>query len=203
MKNIFSIFFLFLFSQCGLKSDKTLAIQPFGTWNEYDTKIVRKALSEFYHKEIIILPKVELPKSSFTNLKSPRYRADSLIRYLKRKKTDSIDIVIGLTDKDISTTKRMKNGEIKKPVHRYKDWGIFGLGFRPGSSCIVSSFRLKNTNQQKFEDRLNKICIHEIGHNLGLKHCSNKKCVMTDACESIKTVDNVNLALCKSCTSKI
>ena len=54
-----------------------------------------------------------------------RYRADSLIRYLGR--FGSADtILIGLTNKDISTTK----GQIR-------DWGIMGLGYCPGTSCVV------------------------------------------------------------------
>jgi archaemetzincin len=41
--------------------------------------------------------------------------------------------VLGITDKDISST---------KGVHA--DWGVMGLGFCPGSACVISSFRVKN-----------------------------------------------------------
>jgi archaemetzincin len=68
---------------------------------------------------------------------------------------------------DISTT---KNG--------IKDWGIMGLGYRPGKSCVVSDFRMavKNRNQQFY-----KVVLHELGHTEGLPHCKTKTCLMRDA----------------------
>lgn len=164
---------------------------------------IAQTLKTIYDMDIAVLEKKALPKSAFTNIKSARYRADSLIRFLKVARPDSIDIVLGLTSSDISTTKRDKNGNIKKPISRYQDWGVFGLGYRPGPSCIVSTYRIKNSSQNIFMERLKKICVHEVGHNLGLKHCIDKKCVMTDACETIKTVDKVQLALCSTCKSKL
>ncbi len=108
-----------------------------------------------------------------------------------------------MTNKDISFTKKDKKGNIKQPEYKYKDWGIFGLAFVPGSSCIISTHRLKK-NKSKFVERFNKVCIHELGHNLGLKHCKfHGKCVMRDAAETIKTVDHVDLILCDNCKQKI
>lgn len=45
--------------------------------------------------------------------------------------------------------------------------------------------------------------LNELGHNLGLPHCPNKKCFMQDGAESIKTVDKVNFNLCEKCKSQI
>lgn len=78
-----------------------------------------------------------------------------------------------------------------------------GLGFCLGKSCVVSTFRLKHTNQNIHLKRLQKVAVHEFGHNLGLPHCKDKKCVMTDAVESIKTIDNVQLALCNKCQREL
>ena len=62
---------------------------------------------------------------------------------------------------------------------------------------------LKHKNKKLAFTRFKKVTIHEFGHNLGLPHCPNKKCVMTAAAEKISTIDNENLALCKSCKNKI
>lgn len=123
---------------------------------------------------------------------------------MREEKPDSVDFIIGLTSKDISITKRDKRGNIKKPETKYADWGIFGLGFRPGPSCVVSIHRIQNPDKALFIERFKKICIHEIGHNMGLKHCdSDENCVMRDAAETIKTVDRVKLSLCTDCKLKI
>jgi len=103
-----------------------------------------------------------------------------------------------------SGTKKDKIGKIKQPESKYRDFGIFGLGYLPGSSCIVSIFRLQNTTKENFIMRLKKICIHEIGHNMGLPHCkSSENCVMKDAAESIKTIDKVNLSFCEACIARM
>jgi len=110
---------------------------------------------------------------------------------------------LGLTSKDISVTKRDDSGNIKKPEYKYQDWGIMGLAYCPGESCVVSTFRIKHKNKTVYFDRLKKVAVHEFGHNLGLPHCPNKKCVMTDAVESVKTIDNAKLKLCNDCAGKI
>lgn len=162
-----------------------------------------EVIDSFYNIKTVILPYKELDKQAYVNIKSPRYRADSIIRIQQRNLPDSLDFVIGLTVKDISTTKRENNGKVLKPISKYTDWGVMGLGFCPGKSSIVSTFRLQHKNPKIQLERLKKVTIHEFGHNLGLPHCKNKKCVMTDAVESIATIDNESLSLCKDCRQKI
>ena len=179
-----------------------VAIQPFGEFTSKEAKMMQQEISEFYHVNVTLLKPIELPKNAYINVKSSRYRADTLIRFLRKNIDRNYDFVIGLTDKDISTTKYSNRSTktIKKPTYKYADWGIFGLGFMPGKSCIVSTFRLKEKN---FKSRFIKICCHELGHNFGLPHCSDKSCIMQDAAETIKTIDNVKLNLCNSCKKKI
>jgi len=180
-----------------------IGIQPFNNFDEALSDSVKSVIKEIYGFEVIILESTDLPEDAYTNIKSPRYRADSLLRYLRKIKPDSIDHILGLTEKDVSVTKTDIEGNIKKPEYKYKDWGVFGLAFRPGTSCIVSTFRIRSV-QSKFIERFKKICIHELGHNLGLKHCSsNDSCVMRDAAETIKTIDFVALNLCSTCKKEI
>lgn len=103
----------------------------------------------------------------------------------------------------ISTTKYDKDGNILKPESKYADWGVFGLGYMPGTSCVVSTYRLKTTDKKLFYNRVKKVVIHELGHNLGLDHCPDKHCVMTDAVEKISTIDNEAHELCGKCRDKI
>jgi len=182
-----------------------IGIQPYGNVKQSLIDTIQQTIRQVYAFEsVIVLKHKQLPKSAFINIKSPRYRADSIIKILKREKPDTIDYIIGITTKDISTTKRNKHGEVLKPKNKYVDWGIFGLGYRPGPTCLLSTFRIKSENRNKCIDRMKKVCMHEIGHNLGLKHCkTSSKCVMRDAAETIKTIDEVDLKLCLTCKSLI
>lgn len=181
-----------------------LGIQPYEKFPAALMDTLIATIGEIYGFDAVVLPAIPLPKAAFIQVKSARYRADSLIRFQRAARPDSVDFVIGLTTSDISTTKRDASGAVKKPEYKYQDWGIFGLGYCPGSSCIVSTFRYKTGDTKLFHSRFKKICIHELGHNLGLPHCdSGEPCVMKDAAETIKTIDSVELELCKKCWNKL
>lgn len=139
-------------------------IQPFAGFPNAMTQKVAIQIKNIY-PHISIKPEIPLPSSSFYSPRN-RYRADSIIRFLKRR-TPTGHVTIGLTNKDISTT----DGKIE-------DWGVMGLGFRPGNSCVVSSFRL---TKGKVSSQFYKVCIHELGHTSGLDHCPEKTCFMRDA----------------------
>lgn len=202
----------FLLSSCNSESEyipeqeeTIIAIQPLSLNDYWIADTLKLAIENYYGIKTYVLPGKPVPNSAFVHIKSPRYRADSIIKILRREKADTIDFVVGITSKDISTTKRMGDRSIKKPESKYKDWGIFGLGFRPGPSCVVSAFRLKKgAGKKKFRTRLKKVALHELGHNFGLPHCSfNEHCIMRDANETIKTIDKEGMVLCGSCKAKI
>ncbi|KUJ50948.1 hypothetical protein AR685_11985 [Chryseobacterium sp. JAH] len=168
---LFTLIFLLIFSCIDkktslLKNNKeaVILIQPFTDMNSVTTKFVADEIKKIY-PHVKILDAIDLPKSAYYKDRN-RYRADSIIKLL-RQKTEEGFVTIGLTTKDISTTK----GTIK-------DFGVMGLGYRPGRSCVASNFRLNknNRNEQFF-----KVAIHEIGHTQGLEHCPEKSCFMRDA----------------------
>lgn len=127
-------------------------------------------MKKIYSGDVIINNSIVLPQKALVQSRT-RYRADSLIRFLRDFAKDG-QLIIGVTNRDISTTKGA-----------YPDWGVMGLGFCPGKSCIASTFRLKGKNRN---EKLFKIAIHELGHTQGLaltktKHCLDKACLMRDA----------------------
>lgn len=145
------------------KKKITIYIQPFQGFSTKEAKEVAKNLSVIYSDVKINAP-IPFPEKSWNTAKTRR-RADYLIRYLSQKAKEG-ELIIGLTHSDISTTKNGKS-----------DWGVFGLGFLPGKSCIASTYRLKGNKEEK----LFKVAIHELGHTQGLPHCPVKNCFMRDA----------------------
>lgn len=182
-----------------------IGILPIGIVPVAEVDSVQNALYKMYGKTVVVLDAVDLPKMAYTEVRYPRYRADSLLRFLSNVKPDSIGIILGLTKQDISITKYQANGvDIKEPEWKYKDFGIFGLGRVGGAVCVVSSNRLhKNVSDKLFFKRLTRIASHEVEHVLGLHHCEEKKCLMNDANESIKTIDKSTGNLCRKCWNRI
>ena len=84
-----------------------------------------------------------LPQAAFYKPRN-RYRANVLLESIDSY--NGYDKIIGITSKDISTTK-----------NNTYDWGIMGLANSPGRSCIISTFRIKTLNKVLFNDRFIKV----------------------------------------------
>lgn len=194
---------LFIACSNSIDSSTNVQIKQYKGLSNQELDTVVNTIKSFYGVNVNVLKEQELYSKAFINVKSPRYRADSIIKFQKREINDTIDFILGLTHRDISTTKTDKSGKTKEPKYKYQDWGIMGLAYCPGNSCIISTFRIKTNNKKLYFSRLKKVSVHEFGHNLGLKHCQDKKCVMTDAVENVSTIDNANLKLCDNCLKKI
>lgn len=201
------LLFIFIFFSCSKSNEITqttlVGLQPYKGFPKDKTDTLAKVIGEFYDLKVVILPEINLPKSAFVNIKSPRYRADSIIRIQNRNRPDSLDFIVGLTESDISIPKVNLDGSVKKPEWKYNDFGIMGLAYRPGKSAIISSFRLKTNDSKLHFSRLKKVTVHEFGHNLGLPHCPNLYCVMTSANEKISTIDTEKMELCNDCKKKL
>src|SRR5690606_31835156 len=165
-----------------------ISLVNFGNVEDSQMKFVQSTLEENFKIDTIINFNQKLPSETYYKPRN-RYRADKLIQYLKENFES--EKVIGVTDQDISTT-----------VEKYEDWGIMGLAYRPGKSCVVSTFRTfrgAKSDQHK-NDRLKKVVLHEFGHTFGLPHCENSKsCLMRDANGKVSTVDEVN-DFCPQCS---
>jgi archaemetzincin len=205
MKKLFAFLVLILISCSEKPTDKNtvVAILPYKGLSSEKSTLIKNAIEGYYKVTVKIFDESLLPEEAFTKIKSHRYRADSLIIIQQRNIPDGIDYVIGLTTNDISVTKRDNTGKIKKPEWKYNDFGIMGLAYCPGKSCIVSDFRLKHKDKAIQFGRFKKVAIHELGHNFGLPHCPDKNCVMTDAVEKIITIDNAKPELCSKCKAKL
>ncbi len=121
-----------------------IAVQPLADVPHELLDSARVAIETRHSATVLTMPQRELPGNAFTKVRTPRYRADTLIAWLRGIRPDSVDLIIGITAKDISITKRDAFSRIKAPAWKYRDFGVFGLGYIGGPSCMVSTYRLGN-----------------------------------------------------------
>ena len=154
--------------------------------------IIGNKITSFYHHPVAYASGI-LPKSTIVPPRA-RYSGNKIIQYLKDQNKNHYRFVVGLTSKDICTN---ANG--------ISDWGIFGLGSLDASGCISSTCRLKKgVSEKKVIERLEKVVLHEIGHNHGLAHCiSPYPCFMKAADGKISQVDSEPMDMCVECKRKI
>jgi len=143
-----------------------------------DIKLIQNVLATTYRNmlDVILGGELESPQDAF-NSKRNQYNADILLSYLL--KTKKADTALWIIKKDLYC----------------KDMNfIFGYAtFYRGA--VLSVCRLSTS------ELIEKEAIHEVGHVLGLKHCSNN-CVMQFS-NSLSEVKTKPLNLCKSCLRKI
>jgi archaemetzincin len=164
-------------------------IVPLGKIDKKYPEMVKTYIQEFYGFKCIVDSVQPLTKDILAS-SGKRYDASKII-----KKYNSNKNILLLTDVDIAHFNKVKN---------IKEYGIIGLGLRPGKTCVVSTFRIKNAGQVKLLDRLKKVSIHEVGHNLGLSHCNyDKKCMMNDAGGTVKQIDREEVLFCDRCKKQI
>lgn len=165
-------------------AERIIFIQPLNNVPKEYIELVESQIQSRFTR-VVVLDNINL-NNRLMNASHTRYRADSIIRFLRAKTPDKA-VTVGLICDDISTTKGA-----------YKDWGVIGLGFRPGNSCVVSSYRLKGENRL---EKFGKVALHEVGHTSGLNHCPVRNCLMRDA-EGKDHLDELQ-EFCDRCKSKL
>ena len=77
---------------------------------------------------------------------------------------------------------------------------VFGEARVRGRSGIVSTFRLRAdpSSSSILNDRVKKEVFHELGHVLGLEHCSSTNCVMHRS-EDVGDTDAKSEHYCDNC----
>ncbi len=142
-----------------------------------DIQLIQNALATTYGDilDITIGGELKSPKEAL-NSKRNQYNADTLLFYLlKTKKTDT---ALWIIQKDLYC----------EGMNYIFGYAIYHRG------AVLSIYRL-STN-----DLIKKEAIHEVGHILGLQHCSNH-CVMQFS-NSLWEAKMKPSVLCESCQEK-
>lgn len=149
----------------------------------------------FLKSKCILIPNtLPIPEEAF-NIARQQYSSNNILttirNYAERQKT--IDKILGITDIDIFV-----------PNLNF----VFGEAECPGKAALVSLWRLRPefykqpSNIELFTARSTKEAVHELGHTLSLRHCSNPFCVMYFS-NSIFETDRKQSLFCSKCYSEV
>jgi archaemetzincin len=123
--------------------------------------------------------------------KRKQYRSHTILGDVQgyALKNPDLDCVLGVVDADIFV-----------PQLNF----VFGEAIYPGRAALISLWRLRPKfygevpDIKLFYDRAVKEAVHELGHTLGLRHCSRAQCVMHFS-KSISDTDVKQRSFCDKC----
>lgn len=132
------------------------------------------------------------PSPAFDSLRG-QYQSTEILKRLAQHATSESWRVLGVTEADLHI-----------PILTY----VFGEAQLGGRCAVVSLCRLRQefyglpNDPSLLAQRLLKESLHELGHTLGLRHCTDYRCVMS----SSHAVENIDLklpAFCPTCSSPL
>jgi len=132
-----------------------------------------------------------IPKEAYNQARRQYHSTRILTNMINFVKKSDVDIVLGVTALDLY-------------VHGLNF--VFGEAHFPGKVALISLFRLnpefygQPADKQLFYERAVKEAVHEVGHTLGLAHCTNSSCVMFFS-NSILDTDRKKSAFCEKCST--
>lgn len=144
---------------------------------------VEMVIKKYLRQDSLNIGFFRLPPDSYNPLRQ-QYDAMTILKYIAENNRANFNFTIGLVDIDI---------------YSHGMNFIFGLADPLKKTALVSIYRLTG---DKMMARISKEVVHELGHLLGLGHCSNLKCVMYFS-NTVNDTDNKNIDLCKECRSDI
>ncbi len=158
-------------------------------------RILENLRTVFEETEFTVLSEeISIPKNAYDE-ESKQYRSDLILRTLRERveAEKTFDRLLGIVDVDIFV-----------PGMNF----VFGQGDHPGSAGLISLARLRpeffgqKPNAELFLERVSKEAVHELGHTLGLGHCSNPFCVMYFS-NSVFETDRKQGLFCSKCYVKV
>ncbi|MER3525368.1 MAG: hypothetical protein C4326_15325 [Ignavibacteria bacterium] len=149
-------------------------------------------LQKIFHADVVLV-QADVPMQAFYDVQRGQYDSTSLILHLRgmyaAHSTHGITY-LAVTAEDLFI-----------PILTY----VFGEAELGGGVAVASYYRLQNEryglppNRPLLVRRLIKEAAHELGHAIGLVHCSSQSCVMHSS-TNVEEIDLKGEKFCIDCT---
>jgi len=168
-----------------------ITLRPSNNLNEETVRRIKVQVENVFHCPTAIIKDFNHLSHAY-NIQRKQYLASKLIKSLIGNTKVKNEKVIGIVDVDLYS-----------PHLNF----VFGEADYFSSTAIMSLYRLRQEyyGQPADEDlliaRACKEIIHELGHTLGLQHCSNPECVMYFS-NALADTDRKESYFCENCRPK-
>jgi predicted Zn-dependent protease len=137
--------------------------------NFRELNLISKEISSYYRCKVEILPPISITEKCFKSSSDTLLPGEILNSIQDLYKEAPYDKYMVVTERALYFNSKFTS--------------IRGLGQHGGKVCVVSTAKIKkesNKDYKLYKRLLLKASRHEIGHTLGLGHCTTQsKCVMT------------------------
>jgi archaemetzincin len=89
-------------------------------------------------------------------------------------------------------------GDLCIPIFTY----VYGEAQLGGKAAVISLYRLHDLEKELFYERAAKVAIHEVGHVIGLEHCTGIDCLMRFS-KQLEQLDRLPMHFCSTCEYEI
>lgn len=162
---------------------QTITIIPLGNVDNSLLKAVGKSIDDFYGYDCVIGDKQDVTPDLLSRY-GTKYDANKILN-----KFGTTGHVLIISEYQVIILER---GVIETSV-----WGLANC---PGRVCLASIYHLNSDSTELFYERVSKVCLHEVGHNIGYKHCTTTyKCIMNEVTRGLRELDGQEIWMCDDC----